>query len=220
MTNKGNHLATSNSTPRAQACIAPFTLWEAGPPSTAPTSRPKEQHLAAQVIPVTKLEAITTRDPLLPTERRAATTTVSTTAVPWAIRQAHPRGKRQQTRVLEVDLGRLRASLAPPDRDQGLQGSRMQPELSLDHRALLEVETSWASCHKEEQAMLGQLGRQVATPARRVRTAQPEERSPGRRLRTAAGSKFPRLCPAKSRKIPISSSSKCRHYSLERTLPL
>lgn len=126
MTNKGNHLATSNSTPRAQACIAPFTLWEAGLLPTAPTSL-KEQHLAEQVIPVTQLEAITTRDPLLPTERRAATTTVSTTAVPWAIRQAHPRGKRPETRVLEVDLGRLRASLAPPDRDQGLQGSRMQP---------------------------------------------------------------------------------------------
>ena len=125
MTNKGNHLATSNSTPRAQACIAQFTLWEAGLP-TAPTSL-KEHHLPEEVIPVSQLEAITTRDPLLPTERRAATITASTTAVPWAIRQAHPRGKRPQTRVLEVDLGRLRASLAPPDRDQGLQGSRMQP---------------------------------------------------------------------------------------------
>ena len=125
MTNKGNHLATSNSTPRAQACIAQFTLWEAGLP-TAPTSL-KEHHLPEEVIPVSQLEAITTRDPLLPTERRAATITASTTAVPWAIRQAHPRGKRRQTRVAELDLGRLRARLAPPDRDQGLQGSRMQP---------------------------------------------------------------------------------------------
>ena len=218
MTNKGNHLATSNSTPRAQACIAQFTLWEAGLP-TAPTSL-KEHHLPEEVIPVTQLEAITTRDPLLPTERRAATITASTTAVPWAIRQAHPRGKRRQTRVAELDLGRLRARLAPPDRDQGLQGSRMQPELSLDQRALLEVETSWASCHKEEQPMRGPLRRHRMRPCRRLRTAQPEERITGSNLTMAPGSKFPRLCPAKSRKIPISSSSKCRHYSLERTLPL
>ena len=221
MTNKGNRLATSNSTPRAQACITPFTLSELGLPTVL--ARLKEhQDLVDRLILVTQPEAITTRDPHLPTEQRVATITTSTTAVLQAIRhiQVHPRGRHLEIRALEVDLGRLRASLVPPDRGQGLQGSRMQPQLYLGRRLLREVGTSWRSWRKEGQPIRGLLQRHRTTPCRRVLTAQPGQRTTGNNLTMAPGFKFPRPCPAKSRKIPISSSSKCRHYSLERTLPL